>query len=325
MVKEAPGEGYVDVSGCQGIWKKVLEEGDPTQGKPREGSFTEVEYWYRHRDSPFDSTDQDGSIEIIPGSGMSTAGMEEGVVTMNVGERASFILDPIFAFKENGYPPNVPEWAVVELEIKVLEFIGPFTEEGKIDAGKEFKAKGNAFFKDAEYKAAIKKYTRGLDVLGRRRRKLHPDMKELEDGQHLVRIQILQNIMQCYFKMGNTERCLDYVENILRQDEHNVKARFRRARHELSQHNYHTAKAHLQDIIENSTDEQVLKDVAAEFKKIEDVRRKTANAEKATARKATRAFGKLPSDPDTADTKSVTSEADLDAVPTPTPQAAVEV
>eukprot|EP01064_Diplonema_japonicum_P021358 TRINITY_DN30898_c0_g1_i1.p1 TRINITY_DN30898_c0_g1~~TRINITY_DN30898_c0_g1_i1.p1 ORF type:complete len:333 (+),score=74.51 TRINITY_DN30898_c0_g1_i1:57-1001(+) len=296
MIKESPGEGYADITGCKGAWKKTLEEGEGDE-KPREGSFTNIQYWYRYKGEVFDSTDKEGDLEIIPGSGMSTAGMEEGVVTMKKGERAVFILDPIFGFKENGFPPKVPEWAVIELEIKLVEFMGPWTDEEKVQVGIDFKTEGNSLFKAGEYKAAIKKYNRGLDVLGRRRRKLRPSLKEAEEAQHAIRLTLLQNIMQSWFKFGNTERGLDYVENLLRQDPTNTKARFRKARFELGRHNYYQARDHLQIIKDNNPDPAVQTEIANEFNKILKEEQLSKQKEKNTAKKASAGIFGSPDTP----------------------------
>ena len=294
MVKEPPGEDYEDVSGCKGIWKKVLEPGNPAKvhkGKPLEGSFTDIEYWYRYKGLVVDSTEKDGALEIIPGSGMSTAGMEEGVATMHVGERATFTLDPLFAFKENGLPPHVPEWATVELEIHLVDFMGPWSPQGRIDCATEFKQEGNAFFKEGEYRSALRKYNKGLDVVGRRRRAVPRSEQEWDEGQHLVRVALLQNVMQCWLRLENMDRCLEFADNILRQDPNNVKARFRRAKFETSKHNYHTANEHLEAIKGSCTDEAVLKEVRGELKRIETIRRKNAEREKETAKRAALALG----------------------------------
>eukprot|EP01063_Lacrimia_lanifica_P010420 TRINITY_DN1713_c0_g1_i1.p1 TRINITY_DN1713_c0_g1~~TRINITY_DN1713_c0_g1_i1.p1 ORF type:complete len:329 (+),score=162.42 TRINITY_DN1713_c0_g1_i1:63-1049(+) len=297
MVKEAPDEDYVDVSGCQGIWKKVLEKGDDGAKRPKEGSFCEIEYWYRYKGEVFDTTDKEGfPLEIIPGSGMSTAGMEEGVSTMALGERATFTLDPLFAFKENGYPPSVPEWAVVELEMKLVGFMGPWTQEEKVVAAGEFKAAGNELFKAKEFKEGLKKYNKALDILGRRRRKPTFDhvqdpekkarMLDVEERQHVTRVHVLQNIMQCWLKMGNMQRCLEYADNIIRQDPYNVKAHFRKAQHEASKHNYYTARDFLNVIQEHNQDPQVQKDVANELKRIAAIEAEMKRREKDVARKA---------------------------------------
>ena len=291
MIKESPGEGYADITGCLGIWKKVLQETEETEHiKPREGSMVEVEYWYKYNDKIFDSTDEHGAIEVIPGSGMCTAGMEEGLVSMNVGERATFQLDPIFGFKENGFPPSVPEWSIIELEMVCVSSMGPWTHAEKVDAGTTFKETGNNLFKAGQYRPALKKYSKGLDILGRRKRKLRPELKDVEDQQHKVRVQILQNCMQCWLKLENTERCLELADQIIRQDEFNVKARFRKARFELSKHNYYTAREHLDVTKVHVTEPDVLKQIESELQNITRIETESKRKEKNTAKKAARAF-----------------------------------
>eukprot|EP01060_Flectonema_neradi_P030958 TRINITY_DN4593_c0_g1_i1.p1 TRINITY_DN4593_c0_g1~~TRINITY_DN4593_c0_g1_i1.p1 ORF type:complete len:331 (+),score=75.46 TRINITY_DN4593_c0_g1_i1:54-995(+) len=291
MVKEAPDEGYTDISGCKGIWKKILSETTEKEHiKPKEGSMVEVEYWYRYDGKVFDSTEDDGAIEVIPGSGMCTAGMEEGLISMNVGERATFRLDPIFGFKENGFPPSVPEWSVIDLEMVCVSSMGPWTHAEKVDAGIEFKNAGNEFFKNGEYRPALKKYNKGLDILGRRLRKLRPELKDIEEQQHKVRVQILQNCMQCWFKLDNIDRCLELADQIIRQDEFNPKARFRKARHELSKHNYYTAREHLEVTKAHVTDPDLLKQIDSELRNITRVEADSKRKEKDTAKRISQAF-----------------------------------
>lgn len=241
-------------------------------------------------------------MEIIPGSGMSTSGMEEGVISMAVGERAVFILDPLFAFKENGFPPMVPEWAVVEVEIKVVDSMGPWTQEEKVGAGAELKDAGNTFFKAKDFKNALTKYNKGLDILGRRRRKptfesikdeaKKANLIDIEQRQHVVRVQILHNIMQVWLKLGNMERCLEYADNIIGQDAHNAKAHFRKAQWAASKHNYYSARDLLGVIKAHHTeDERVQKEVANELRRIAAIEAESKRREKSTARKAAGAFG----------------------------------
>ncbi|KAJ9459877.1 Peptidyl-prolyl cis-trans isomerase PASTICCINO1 [Diplonema papillatum] len=292
MVKEAPGDGYVDISGCQGIWKKIIR-GSPegaAGATPREGSFTEINYQYRYKGSTFDSSDAEYPLEIIPGGGMVVPGMEQAVLSMKRGELANFVLDPLFAFKENGFPPNVPEWAVVELEMELVDFAGPWTPAEQVTAGIEKKAEGNAHFAAGDHRLAIRAYNKGLDILGRRRRPLPPKMKDIEDAQHEVRVQILQNIMLCWFKMDNVERTIEYANNIIRQDPNNTKAHFRKARFELSKHNYYQAREHLEIIKAHDSTAQVQADIDAEFRKIAATEKQAREVEKNTAKKAARAL-----------------------------------
>jgi len=308
---------------CQACNSECDTASTPDALHPKQGSFSQIKYKYTFQGEVFDKTDDDETLEVIPGSGMTTAGMEEGIISMKVGEVARFVFDPLFSFKENGYPPKVPPHAVVELWMEVVEFIGPFTEETKITAGGEFKEQGNALFKAGEYRPALKKYARGLDIVGRRKRRLPPSLEKFEIGQQKMRLQLLQNTMQCWFKLGNIERSLDFAKQLVNMDPANPKARFRFARNELEHHNYHQAREQLA-YLDKVEDEAIKKEVARELREIARVEKLSRDKERVATKAMAKAFGTLSSDPPPASTDAPTAapapaEAPLEAAQATSP------
>lgn len=299
MVKECPGEGWEDITACKGIWKKTIRPAPEGAAKPREGSYCNINYEYFYQDERFDKSDDDGPLEVIPGSGMTTTGMEEGILSLAVGEKARFMFDPLFSFRENGFPPKVPAHAIVELEMELVDFIGPWTEEQKIRAAADFKQAGNALFKEKNFRGALKKYNRGLDVIGRRKRALPPGQKQHEAGQHEVRLSTLQNVMLCWHQIGIAsgaegdgarQRALDFASQLIRMDPANPKARFRMARHEAERHNYYQARDHLA-ALDSVEDPAVRKEVAMELRKLSERERTAKQKERAASARMTKAFG----------------------------------
>ncbi len=84
----------------------------------------------------------------------------------------------------------------------------------------KWKEEGNAFFKAQDYSNAIKSYKRVTDYL-------ELDMKDSLDAKNL-RVSCLSNCALCYFKLTDYKNSIEFSEMVLKNDENNVKAIFRK-------------------------------------------------------------------------------------------------
>lgn len=69
----------------------------------------------------FDSSHDRGQpLEFPVGKGMVIRGWDEGVLTMNVGEKAVLTCEPSHAYGERGFPPIIPPSATLIFDVELV-------------------------------------------------------------------------------------------------------------------------------------------------------------------------------------------------------------
>lgn len=151
----------------------LLSEGTP----PNSGTVT-IHYtlFLEHQDEPYDSTKLRGQCErfklddhrLLPG-------IEIAIKSMCKKEKASFMIQPEYAFGQMGCPPRIPENAQILAKIELLDFVQEAEAEAllAIDPTERSKARtfseimaiarkenleGNSAVKEGEWKMAAKRY-----------------------------------------------------------------------------------------------------------------------------------------------------------------------
>eukprot|EP01130_Rhizamoeba_saxonica_P003838 TRINITY_DN1591_c0_g1_i1.p1 TRINITY_DN1591_c0_g1~~TRINITY_DN1591_c0_g1_i1.p1 ORF type:complete len:171 (+),score=26.15 TRINITY_DN1591_c0_g1_i1:45-515(+) len=106
----------------QGWTKKVISEG--TGESPTSGSNVFVHYvGTLLNGTPFDSSrDRDRMFDFPLGKGRVIRGWDEGVATMKIGERSTFVLSPSYAYGERGAPPTIPPNATLVFDVELFAF-----------------------------------------------------------------------------------------------------------------------------------------------------------------------------------------------------------
>ena len=101
--------------------KRILTAG--TGGKPESGWEVTAHYvgTLQSNGSEFDSSRaRDKPFSFRLGEGKVIKGWEEGIASMQKGEKAMFMLQPEYAYGAQGAPPKIPPNAVLEFEIELL-------------------------------------------------------------------------------------------------------------------------------------------------------------------------------------------------------------
>lgn len=107
----------------EGQLRKVIHA-EGTGEQPKKGQ--EVSALYRgtlQNGDEFDSNqDRENPFKFTLGQGMVIKGWDEGFASMKVGERATLICSPDFAYGARGSPPKIPPNATLNFEVELLGF-----------------------------------------------------------------------------------------------------------------------------------------------------------------------------------------------------------
>lgn len=107
------------------VYKKVITEGYDNKPVPRTACRVTVNYngFFEKETTPFDSTYLRGKPFVFTiGQDDVLEGLNEAVLTMNIGEESQFVLSYKILFKEMGCPPRVPPKADGLFVIRLINF-----------------------------------------------------------------------------------------------------------------------------------------------------------------------------------------------------------
>lgn len=116
-------EGEIDLSGDQGVLKKVLLEGSGDE-IPSDGCKVSLHYTGTLVDgTKFDSSlDRNEPFEFELGKGSVIKAFDMGVATMKLGEKCILTCAPDYAYGKAGSPPNIPPNSTLKFEVCYLIF-----------------------------------------------------------------------------------------------------------------------------------------------------------------------------------------------------------
>eukprot|EP00405_Crypthecodinium_cohnii_P003762 CAMPEP_0194765618 /NCGR_PEP_ID=MMETSP0323_2-20130528/26993_1 /TAXON_ID=2866 ORGANISM="Crypthecodinium cohnii, Strain Seligo" /NCGR_SAMPLE_ID=MMETSP0323_2 /ASSEMBLY_ACC=CAM_ASM_000346 /LENGTH=130 /DNA_ID=CAMNT_0039695491 /DNA_START=76 /DNA_END=468 /DNA_ORIENTATION=+ len=109
----------------KGLLKKVLEAGNGEEC-PKKNQEVKIHWsatlpdW---SDRAIDSTKARGPASYRMSSNKVCKGLDFGLQTMTVGEKALFRVPWKLAYGEQGFPPVIPTKATVDFEVELLELI----------------------------------------------------------------------------------------------------------------------------------------------------------------------------------------------------------
>ncbi len=89
---------------------------------PKKGELVTVHYtgWLTSGEKFDSSVDRDEPFQFVLGGGQVIAGWDQGVATLNVGDKVRMTLPPELAYGENGYPGAIPPRATLIFEVELL-------------------------------------------------------------------------------------------------------------------------------------------------------------------------------------------------------------
>jgi len=213
---------FEDLSGDGGVLKKTLHAGAGWE-KPKDDSEVKISYTLSTADGQFIETKTDFSLAL--GTEAVPSGLEKGIENMKKGEKALIKLKGGYA---KGHP-NAPDKAELHYEVELHDFVKEkpsweMSNQEKIEAALKTKDKGNEFFKDGKYKAAIKKYKKASSYVDYD----HSFTDEEKAQAKPVRVTVHLNTAACNLKLKEYRTCIENCDKALKIEDNNVKALFRK-------------------------------------------------------------------------------------------------
>ena len=89
---------------------------------PKKGELVTVHYtgWLTTGEKFDSSVDRDEPFRFVLGARQVIAGWDEGVATMQIGDKVRLTLPPELAYGEHGYPGAIPPNATLIFEVELL-------------------------------------------------------------------------------------------------------------------------------------------------------------------------------------------------------------
>jgi peptidylprolyl isomerase len=109
---------YIDLTSDSGIKKKITTQG--TGKSPVQGSKVKVNYVGKFESGKvFDKSE--GGFDFTIGVGQVIKGWDLGVASMKVGEKATFILSPDYAYGKRGAGGVIPPNSTLVFDVELLK------------------------------------------------------------------------------------------------------------------------------------------------------------------------------------------------------------
>lgn len=104
------------------IYMKIEKLTSGTGASPKKGDTVTVHYtgWLMDGTKFDSSVDRDDPFAFVLGTGQVIAGWDQGVATMQVGDKTRFTIPPNLAYGERGFPGAIPPNATLIFEVELL-------------------------------------------------------------------------------------------------------------------------------------------------------------------------------------------------------------
>ena len=200
---------YINITEDDGIKKLIQKNGNGI--KPSLNKEVLIKYIAKYNDKIYD--DSSNTIyRFTIGKNEVIKGLEIAVLSMNIGEKSNFIIQPNYAYLNNNISSIIPKDAVIYLEIELIKImegqkdLRDMDYPEKIARAKQIKEKGSNKYKQNDilyakyfYEKAIK-YLDNLDI----------NDDEQEDGINLL-CSILSNLCNCFNKLKDNNSVIEYA------------------------------------------------------------------------------------------------------------------
>jgi hypothetical protein len=266
--------------GLRGIMKRVTRAGDASSGHPQQYAECTVHFQYRpsvelaaddakaweeaYLNTPVvDGSDESGvPLEVVAGAGQVAQGLDEALVTMNVGEVSDLWLDPAFAFRDNSLRTSrglIPAGMPVLLRLELVSFENPLSPRSRIAvANDRHKSAGNERFRQGDFEGAMQHYARALKTLGSAivcGSGLPPgERPALVERDRATRLAVLGNLSACAFQLGQLEKARQSIDRALKIDPFHTKSVLRKVAILKRLQDFGEARKSVQRALDRSSD-----------------------------------------------------------------------
>ena len=241
-------------SGSGGVYRKVLRPGREGEIPPPAGSDVTVHYegWLLDGQKFDSSRDREEPFTFKLGVGQVIEGWDLALAAMRPGEVSSFTVRADYAYGWEGKPPKIPVDATLRFEIELIEWkaatkpIADMSVKEKRAHGFAQREEGTKLLRGQQYAEAVPVFEAGVESLS----SLHtmmlmgrPDPKVLKEVADALRSCYL-NLAQCSLKLSLWEAAAGACTKVLmmRHEDENVKALYRRGLAQLELHLFEQAK-----------------------------------------------------------------------------------
>jgi len=262
METEAPGQSNkpIDVSGDGGILKTILTPAPAdARGPPPSGSKVKAHYTGTlvSDGSKFDSSvDRGEPFEFTIGQGQVIKGWDEGFASMKVGERANLTIRADYGYGDSGSPPKIPAKADLNFEVELIDFTEDnvdelndnkkqkwdMSDEEKKAQAEKLKEEGTEFFKKQDYANAGEKYTEAAEYINDDE---DGEESSVPDDSKELYINCWNNAAMCLLKVRRYSAAVSACSSVIKVDEKNVKALYRRGIASMKTEDFSQAKKDL--------------------------------------------------------------------------------
>lgn len=225
---------YVDISPEKdgALLKKVLKEGTgeapPSGGEDKIRVKVHYTGWLLDGTKFDSSRDKDKKFAFSLGKSEVIKGWDVGVASMRVGEKSRFRIREDFAYGKSGSPPTIPGGATLVFDVELFSFKKEakkkweLSKEEKIAGAEKEKLEGNNLFTAGNTEEALKHYKEALDFLSY----FYSD--DEKKATQTLKVSCSLNAAACCVKDQKWKDAIKYADDVLKIEETNVKALWRK-------------------------------------------------------------------------------------------------
>lgn len=201
-------DNYINLTEDGGVKKRLISEGIGIQASPNKEVI--IKYTSKYNNKIYDESNT-SPYRFTTGKNEVIKGLEIAVLSMKVGEKSLFIIEPKYAYEEIQISSIVPKDAVVNFEIELIQVLEGQKDlldmdyPEKISRGKQLKLKGDEKFKQKDFLFTKYYYLKALKYL----ETLDITDDDQEDGVNLLCVTI-SNICNCFNKLDDNNSVIDY-------------------------------------------------------------------------------------------------------------------
>ncbi|CAM9250036.1 unnamed protein product [Choristocarpus tenellus] len=228
-------EGWEDLSGDGGVKKKILEAGDETGGSPPPGYEVSAHYTGTLLSGEkFDSSrDRGKEFKFTIGTGSVIKGWDVGFASMKKGEKAILKCRSDYAYGDSPQGGIIKAGDTLLFDVELLSFAPKPKEKWEMEPEElvaeatKLKDEGTMLFKEKRFGEAADRYVEGADYASQAPEKMDPNSEAFEEA-HLLEVSCYLNASQACLSNKDWAGAIGQASTVLKSDENNVKALFRR-------------------------------------------------------------------------------------------------
>ena len=202
-------QNYINITEDGGIKKVIIKNSDGI--KPSQNKEVLIKYISKYNNIIYDDS-SNTIFRFTVGKDEVIKGLEIAVLSMNIGEKSKFIIQPNYAYMNNNLSSIIPKDAVIEIEIELIKVmdgqkdIKDMDYPEKLARSKQMKIKGNDKYKMNDFLYAKFFYLKGIKYL----EKLDVSDDEQEEGINLL-CSLLANLCNCFNKLNDNNSVIEYA------------------------------------------------------------------------------------------------------------------